>query len=73
MNNILLIEDFEEIRHWLAGLLREAFAGVNITEVATVAQASSYLDAQSFDLIVIDLNLPDGTGSISCSGLKRKV
>lgn len=62
LNNILLIEDFEEIRHWLAGLLREAFAGVNIAEAATVAQACSYLDVQPFDLIVIDLNLPDGTG-----------
>ncbi len=62
LNNILLIEDFEEIRRWLAGLLREAFAGVNITEAATVAQAFSYLDVQPFDLIVIDLNLPDGTG-----------
>lgn len=62
VKSILLIEDFEEIRHWLAGLLHEAFAGVNITEAATVAQACSYLDVQSFDLIVIDLNLPDGTG-----------
>lgn len=62
LKSILLIEDFEEIRHWLTGLLREAFAEVKITEVATVSQACSYLDVQSFDLIVIDLNLPDGTG-----------
>lgn len=62
LNSILLIEDFEEIRSWLADLLREAFGEVNITEAATVAQAYSHLDLQLFDLIVIDLNLPDGTG-----------
>lgn len=62
INNILLIEDFEEIRLWLAGLLREAFGEVSITESATVAQAFSYLNIRTYDLIVIDLNLPDGTG-----------
>lgn len=62
LNRILLIEDFEEIRHWLAGLLREAFGAVSITEAATVAQAYAHLDTQSYDLIVIDINLPDGTG-----------
>ena len=60
--NILLIEDFEDIRQWLAGLLREAFGVVTLREVATLAQAYACLDAQAFDLVVIDLNLPDGTG-----------
>ncbi len=62
LKHILLVEDFADIRHWLAGLLFEAFGGVNIVEAATVSQASSILDSQSLDLIVIDLNLPDGTG-----------
>jgi DNA-binding NarL/FixJ family response regulator len=60
--NILLIEDFEDIREWLAGLLRQAFGDVVITMAATVAQACTQLEVQRFDLIVIDLNLPDGTG-----------
>jgi len=62
LNRVLLIEDFEDIRQWLAGLLRKAFGSVHITEAATVAQAHSELASQSFDLIVVDLNLPDGTG-----------
>ncbi len=61
-NLILLIEDFEDIRRWLADLLREAFGDVDIREAATVAQAYASLDSQFFDLIVVDLNLPDGTG-----------
>ena len=62
INSILLIEDFTDIRDWLAGLLRVAFGEVKITEAATVAQAYSHLNTKSFDLIVTDLNLPDGTG-----------
>jgi DNA-binding NarL/FixJ family response regulator len=62
LKQILLIEDFEDIRHWLADLLREALGNVNITQAATVAQANSQLDIQAFNLIIIDLNLPDGTG-----------
>ena len=62
INSTLLIEDFEEIRNWLAGMLREVFGEMKITEAATVAQAVSFLNTKTFDLIIIDLNLPDGTG-----------
>ena len=62
LSNILLIEDFEEIRNWFAGLLRETFEVKSISEAATVAQALVHIKTQVFDLIVIDLNLPDGSG-----------
>lgn len=62
MKSILLIEDFKDISNWLAGLLREAFGEVEIIQAATVAQAYAHLDYQAFDLVVIDLNLPDGNG-----------
>ena len=62
LSNILLIEDFQDIRNWLSGLLRETFCVTKITEAATVAQAYSHLALQKFELIVVDLNLPDGAG-----------
>ncbi|HEY0665941.1 MAG TPA: response regulator transcription factor [Gallionella sp.] len=62
MKSILLVEDFEDIRIWLAGLLRVAFGKIEIIEAATVAQAEAHLDHQTFGLVVIDLNLPDGNG-----------
>lgn len=62
VSNILLVEDFGEIRQWMANLLREAFGVVKIAEAPTVAQAYKLLDAIEFDLIIIDLNLPDGSG-----------
>ena len=72
LHNILLIEDFEDIRHWLAGLLRETFGEITITEAATVEQAYAHLDALTFELIVIDLNLPDGTGVDILRRIKSK-
>lgn len=62
INHLLLVEDFQEIRQWLASLLQEAFSGVSITQASTVAQACAYLEDSRFDLIILDLNLPDGTG-----------
>ncbi len=62
LSNILLIEDFQDIRNWLGNLLRETFGVTTITEAATVAQAYTHLVLQKFDLIVVDLNLPDGSG-----------
>lgn len=62
VDNILIVEDFGEIRQWLVGILRDSFGQVTIAEAATVAQAYKLLDAIQFDLIVVDLNLPDGSG-----------
>ena len=62
IRNILLIDDSKEIRLWLAALLRDAFGEIQISETPTVAQTYSFLNTNSYDLILIDLNLPDGTG-----------
>lgn len=62
VHDILLVEDFGEIRQWMGSLLREAFGKVKIAEAVTVAQAYKLLDAIQFDLTIIDLNLPDGSG-----------
>lgn len=72
VDNILLIEDFGEIRQWMVGLLREAFGKVTIAEAPTVAQAYKLLDAIQFDLVVIDLNLPDGSGVDILQRIRRK-
>lgn len=72
MKNILLIEDLGEIRQWLASLLRDTFGDVVICEAATVAQAYAQLDTQIFELFIIDLNLPDGTGIDVIRRIKAK-
>jgi DNA-binding NarL/FixJ family response regulator len=62
MQTALVLEDFADTRIWLCEVLHEAFTDIAITEAATVSQARKLLETQTFDLALIDINLPDGSG-----------
>ena len=62
MNNILLLEDLPEIRAWLRKLVLQVFPGAHISESARVQDAVELAAAVKFDLALIDLGLPDGSG-----------
>lgn len=62
MKSALILEDNAEALNWMATRLERAFPGIEVTSSISVAQASSRLKAQSFDLALIDLRLPDGSG-----------
>jgi DNA-binding NarL/FixJ family response regulator len=62
MHSVLLLEDFADTRAWLCEVLHTAFNPIEITEAATVAQARAQLANKTFDLALIDINLPDGNG-----------
>jgi DNA-binding response OmpR family regulator len=57
---LLLVEDERE----LAGLLKSGLkaAGFTVDHVANVADAEAALAAESYDIAVLDLRLPDGDG-----------
>ena len=62
MKTILLLEDLPEIRAWLRKLVLQVFPGAQISESARVHDALSLVSALKFDLALIDLGLPDGSG-----------
>ena len=62
MKNILLLEDLPEIRAWLRKLVLQVFPGAQISESARVHDALSLISAVKFDLALVDLGLPDGSG-----------
>ncbi len=62
MNTILLLEDLPEIRVWLRKLVQQVFPGAIISESARVHDAIELVSAVKFDLALIDLGLPDGSG-----------
>ncbi|MCC7151792.1 MAG: response regulator transcription factor [Rubrivivax sp.] len=62
MNHILLLEDLPEIRAWLQKLVLQVFPAARIAESARVADALALVTAVKFDLALVDLGLPDGTG-----------
>ncbi|KDB54050.1 two component LuxR family transcriptional regulator [Sphaerotilus natans subsp. natans DSM 6575] len=62
MKTILLLEDLPEIRAWLRALVVQVFPGSTVVESARVHDALQQVSAHRFDLAMIDLGLPDGSG-----------
>ncbi|MBP8102144.1 MAG: response regulator transcription factor, partial [Burkholderiaceae bacterium] len=62
MQHALIVEDLPEIRDWLAEVARAAFPEVEVTTAARVDQALARVAERPFDLALIDLGLPDGSG-----------
>ncbi|HSB25720.1 MAG TPA: response regulator transcription factor [Burkholderiaceae bacterium] len=71
MKNILLLEDLPEIRIWLKALVMQVFPSAQIVECARVHDALAQVSAQKFDLALIDLGLPDGSGVDVVSALRE--
>jgi DNA-binding response OmpR family regulator len=57
---ILLVEDDIDVRPLLEHVLLDA--DFEVTTVETQTNALALLDKQPFDLVVTDVNLPDGSG-----------
>ncbi|NOZ52381.1 MAG: response regulator transcription factor [Gammaproteobacteria bacterium] len=62
MKTALLVEDHEITRVWLRDLLGDAFPRINVREAINCKQAREAIKTHSFDLALLDINLPDGSG-----------
>lgn len=62
MKQILLLEDLPEIRAWLKTLALQVFPQARISESARVQDALELVKAVRFDVALVDLGLPDGSG-----------
>jgi len=59
---ILLVEDDEPVRERLARIIEGWPGGRLIAECGTLAEAKRVIADQAIDLLITDLNLPDGHG-----------
>jgi DNA-binding NarL/FixJ family response regulator len=62
VNNVLILEDLPQIRTWLKSLVLQVFPDASISESSRVHDALGVLSVRQFDLALIDLGLPDGSG-----------
>ncbi len=62
MRNVLILEDHPDTRRWLCSIAEQALGAVSITEAATLEQARTALQEQHFNLALLDISLPDGSG-----------
>ena len=67
---ILIVEDDENLRLALADNLEEE--GFEVHAAADGAQADAALAATTFDLIVLDIMLPDTDGYTICRSIRRR-
>jgi DNA-binding NtrC family response regulator len=58
--NVLLIEDNESTRFGFVRYFSKS--GFETVEAGTLSKASAALTARHFDIIILDINLPDGNG-----------
>ena len=60
--HILLVDDHEVVRRGLRQLLAEAWPQAEFGEVGGLPAAREALGLQAWDLVLLDINLPDGSG-----------
>ena len=67
---ILLVEDDETARSFMAPMLRDA--GYEVRDAETLASAHRALDRSEADIIVLDVELPDGYGPSLLDRINRE-
>ncbi len=67
MNNILLVEDSKEIYQMV---IQSTAQVANLTWAKSVQEARSEISKKDFDLILLDVELPDGNGIEFCSSIQ---
>ncbi len=67
---ILIIDDTETNRYAFSRLLSKA--GYTTIQAATLREGSAVLDSRPVDLVILDVNLPDGTGFDMCTRIKNR-
>lgn len=62
IRRILIVEDVQQARSFLAAILKDLFADATLTEAADMRSALNFCARKQFDLALVDLQLPDGDG-----------
>lgn len=68
MNKILLVEDDEALALGVEYTLKEE--GYDTYRVSTIKEGKVAIDSNYYDLILLDINLPDGSGYDLCKYIK---
>ena len=70
MTRVLVVEDDSNLRLALVDNLGDE--GHEVTAAATLAEARRALSGGAFDVVVLDLMLPDGDGTALCRELRKQ-
>ncbi|MCZ2487048.1 response regulator transcription factor [Aquirufa antheringensis] len=59
MNQVLVVDDHEIVRKGVINFLQERFPALHFVEAGSAADAKIHLEKAVYDIIILDLNLPD--------------
>ncbi len=62
MKSVLIVEDTPRLADWLREVVLQAYEGVSVEHTLTKSDALTAVGKTRFDLAMIDLGLPDGSG-----------
>jgi two-component system, NarL family, invasion response regulator UvrY len=71
MTRILIADDHELVRRGLRQLLADTFPGIVLTEVTNGGQALEAAAKHTFDVVLLDINMPGRSGIEVLQDLKR--
>jgi two-component system KDP operon response regulator KdpE len=76
MSTVLLVEDEELnrvlVRSILARATNDVVRGIDLVEAASLESARSALDGRPVDVVLLDVNLPDGNGLTLAADLAER-
>ena len=72
MKQALVVEDLAEVRDWLVDIAQAVFPGVEVTAVGRADEAMACAGGGAFDVALVDLGLPDGSGIDVVHALHRQ-
>lgn len=67
---LIVVDDDQDIRDLVVGQLRQE--QYEVSAAGSLAELNAAMARQAFDLIVLDLNLPDGDGLALCRELRAR-
>ncbi len=72
MLSVLIADDHTLIRKGLVELLRSANVSAVVGEAATTQEALALSKAQHWDVVILDISMPDGSGVQTLAHLKKE-
>lgn len=71
MNPVLVVEDQPDVRAWLVDTARTAFADADVLALGHCQEAMAQIAQRSWALAMVDLGLPDGSGTSVLHALRQ--
>ena len=62
MKTALVLEDHPEAQKELKAVLQEALNGIEVSLASTIGEAQALIENNPYDLALLDISLPDGSG-----------